>query len=190
MAAGKIALVGLSRVRMFPVEQNDLEGYRVGDALSIPEIQGMSKSANVDSETIFADDGIYMEITSWNGLELELTFAEMAHQMVAALGFGEYDPMTKELKGRPQGSAKEFALTFRAKLANGNYRMFRMYTFAVSEVGAASLQTQGGGVNIAPYAIRGIVKRRAFDDEFFVEKDSESADELVWLESVPESPEA
>jgi len=188
--AGRIALRGFSRVRLFKIVKNDTEGYEVGESFVIPEAQSMTKSANIDSETIYADDNIYMEMTSWNGLELEITFAEMLLQKMAELGFGEYSESSGELDWDPQGKGLEFGLTFRALLANGRYRMYKMYVFAISGVDASGLQTRGGGVNIAPYVIRGIVKRRTIDDKVGPIKDSQNDEDMEWLEEIPSKGES
>jgi len=188
--SNKKALRGLSRVKLFPVVQNDFEGYETGEGFFIPEVQSMTRTADVSRNTIYADDGIYMELVEFNGLNLEITVAEISLERMAQLGFGEFDAETGVLDYDPQGQSLEFGLTFRALKADGNYRMYKMPIFMVTEVAESNLQTKGEGGNISSYIIKGVVTARKFDDRDCFQRDSEDEADLTWLDTIPQANKA
>jgi len=180
--ADKLALQGLSRLGVFPVTQNDTEGYAVGTKLNIPFAQNLTKTPDVSSTKIYADDAIYLDMKSWNGINVDIVFAEMTLENIAELGFGEYDSAEKTLAYNPQGKNQEYALTFAVKQANDEYRMYCWFSFTVNEVVEGEHQTKGDGTEICTYTVRGTLTKRKFDDQpckIHVGTD------VAWLSTVP-----
>lgn len=63
----KIALIGFSRVSIFPVTQNDENGYKVGAKISLPWVTEMTKEPDTSETKIYGDDMLYLDLKSWNG---------------------------------------------------------------------------------------------------------------------------
>jgi hypothetical protein len=182
MKAKKRALKGFDRLKLFPVTANTADAYAVDEGFNVPNVQGMTQDVNSTSETIYADDVIYLENTSWLGLNTTITLADMTLEDMSLLGFGTYDQATETLEWNPQGESKEFAATFRALMASGEYRMFRMYSFMVTEVRPTGLNTKGEGTGISAYQIIGMFTGRKVDGSPGAIHDGK---ETAWLDTVP-----
>ena len=182
--AEKIALMGLSRFSLFPVIKNTTEGYAVGNKLDIPEVQSMTRETDSSETKIYADDNLYLNLKSWNGLNTTITFAEMTLKMIADLGFGEWNDATKTLKWNPQGRNLEFAATFRCKRADGGYRMYRMFSLALSELPDSGMNTKGDSNEINAYQLMGMFTARKFDDLPGEIRDTVTDADLTWLDTI------
>lgn len=184
--AEKIALMGFDRLSLFPLLKNTSTEYSVGEKLSLPNVQSMTKDVDSAESKIYADDSLYLNIVNFNGLNVELTVAEMPLELWAELGFGEYDEDEKVFNWNPQGKNQEYAMTFRALQANGEYRMYRMYRFTVNTIAESEQTTKGDTADVQPYVISGTLSTRAFDSKFGAVHDGTDFD---WLDEVPEMPE-
>jgi phi13 family phage major tail protein len=180
----KIALMGFSGLKLFPVTQNDANGYAVGPGFDLPGAQEMTKDPDSSETKIYADDTIYLNFTAWNGLKTTITIAEMTLEMMARLGFGIYDEDTGELAWNPQGQNLSFALALRLLRADGNYRMQKMYNFTVSEVKESGTKSKGSGDTVNPYQLTGTFTTRAFDGLPGAIKDTVTAADLTWLDTI------
>lgn len=180
-SAGKIALQGFSRLSLFPVITNTVDEYEVGARFAVPNVQSMTKDPDTTTETIYADDAVYLELTAWNGLNSVITIAEMTLKMMADLGFGTYDEETQELKWNPQGQSREFAASFACLQANGEFRMFKMYSFTVSAVTESGIATKGGGGGINAYQLEGMFTARKIDG---LPGAIHDGSDLSWLETI------
>lgn len=177
----KQAIKGFKRMTFFPITKNTRTEYAVGEAISIDGVQEMSKDNIKTEKTIYADDEIYTNLVDWSGESVTITVAEMDLEKMATLGFGEYAQESKEFKHNPQGTNKEFAVSFACQKVDGDYRMFKYYNFVVTEVKEPSLKTKGESGDIQAYTITGTFKRRAKDDEYKLVKDG---NDLTWLDTI------
>jgi len=116
--------------------------------------------------------------------KIPITLAEISLELMEKLGFGKYNVTTKTLDWNPQGKNLEFAMTFRALMANGNYRMFRMYSFTVNEVKPSGFNTKGAGNGIGTYQVIGMFTGRKKDSLPGQISDSADATVMTWLDSV------
>ena len=182
--AEKIALQGFSRVKLFPVLRNDASGYEAGEGFDLPWAQELSKEQDVTESKIYADDVLYLNMKSWNGLNSTITMAEMSLAMMAKLGFGEFSETENTLKWNPQGENKQFAVTFRCLRADGKYRMYKMYSFTVNEIKESGVKTRGESGDINTYQLVGTFAGRLLDNMPGEQKDSDGAADLSWLDSV------
>ena len=91
---------------------------------------------------------------------------------------------------RSQFQNKDYAMTFKAKRKDGNYRMFRYYRAKFKKV-KQDLQTQDNGTQVATLTISGTFYKRALlsDAKVRVYKDSTSSADLTWLDTIPTVPE-
>lgn len=177
----KKAIKGFKRLSFFPITKNTRTEYEVGEAIPIENVQEMSKEDIKSEKEIYADDTIYLNLVNWSGQTVSITVAEMDLQKMATLGFGEYTEGTGEFKHNPQGSNKEFAVSFACEIASGEYRMFKFYDFVITEVKESAIKTKGDSGDIQPYTITGTFKRRAKDEEYSVIKDGS---DLTWLDTI------
>jgi len=182
--AEKIALQGFSRLKLFPMVSNSTEAYTVDteSAFLIPWVQDMTRDNDTSEATIYADDTLYLNVKNWNGIRSTITVAELSLEMMALLGFGEYDAAEGSLKWNPQGRNLEFGVTFRCLQTNGKYRMMRMFSFKVDEVRETSIRTRGDNVAINAYQLIGTFANRVIDSS---PGEIHDGDNMAWLDVIP-----
>lgn len=179
----KIALQGFSRLKLFPVLKNGTTEYAVGEGFELPNAQSMTKETDATENKIYADDVLYLNMKSWNGMNATITLAEMTLEMLGKLGFGEYDDATATLKWNPQGINKEFACSYRCLMASGQYRMMKMFSFIVNEVKETGTNTKGSGGEINAYQLIGTFTARKCDD---LPGEIHDGDDMDWLDTIEE----
>jgi phi13 family phage major tail protein len=177
----RIALRGFSRLTLFPVLENTLNNYEVGEGFDLPFARTMTRDADISHETIYADDQIYLDLKTWNGLRTTITLVEMELSMLAKLGFGTYDEQTNTLSLNPGGINKEFALTFACERTDGQFRMYKMFSFVVNEVSETDTSTKGEGSGVSNYQISGTFTGRKIDN---LPSQIHDGSDLDWLKSV------
>ena len=177
----KRAMMGFSNLTLFPLVQNSATDYAVDVGFRLPWVQEMQRDVDTSEQKIFADDGLYLDAKSWNGMTVTITVAEMPLEMIAKLGFGDYDAATESLKWHPQGKNLSFAATFRCLRADGKYRMMKFYNFTINEIREDNLRTRGDGGDIVSYRVMGSFTARAADGAVAEFHDGE---DQTWLESI------
>ena len=184
MAKKKKALMGFSRVTLFPVVENTASRYETGSAMPLEEAMELTKEADVSEASLYADDKLYAKVKAWNGLNVTLTLAEMPLPMMEALGFGTYDKDSGTLRLNPQGMNKEFAMTFRCLMVEGGeYRMFKVFSFVVNEIKESGIRTKNDNVQVCTYQLIGTIVARKFDDMPMEMRDGGTGD-MSWLDTV------
>jgi hypothetical protein len=184
--ANKIALRGFKRVKFFPITEDSTTAYVTGEGFDLPEAQSMTQEVDQNQTPIYADDALYLNLSSFNGINSVITLAELTLPLIARLGFGTLGA-DGVLEWNPQGAAKSYGATFACLLADGNYRMYRFYNFTATSVTEAGRTTKGGDNSITPYNVNGTFTSRKLDGNFAAMKDSESEADLVWLDSMTDS---
>ncbi|MCL2853513.1 MAG: hypothetical protein FWE20_10890 [Defluviitaleaceae bacterium] len=182
--AEKIALQGFSRLRFFPISDNNTEEYAVdtGSSFHVPWVQDMTRENDTSEAAIYADDTLYLNVKNWNGIRSTITVAELTLEMMGLLGFGDYNETTRSLEWNPQGRNLEFGVTFRCLQTNGNYRMMRMYSFKIDEVRETSIRTRGDNVAINAYQLIGTFANRVVDGR---PGEIHDGDNMEWLDDIP-----
>lgn len=183
------ALKGLSSISVFELLENTETSYKVGEKTSIPYAQKMTRDLKTSSDPIYADDDIYDDEEIVEGEDFELQVPEADLETFPILEGGTYDSEKKEYTwGGNNG--KEYAMTFKAKRKDGNYRMFRYYRVKFKKV-KQDLETSNNGTSISGLTISGTFYRRVYkaDGEVYpamrTYKDSEKASDLTWLDTIP-----
>jgi hypothetical protein len=64
-----------------------------------------------------------------------------------------------------------------------------MFSFTVNEINESGIKTKGDGSEINAYQIVGTFTKRAIDDSPGEIKDTETAADLVWLDTIENLPE-
>lgn len=180
-------LKGFSRFMYFPLVDNTLEKYSVGDGVLIPSAQKLSKEIDSEEESIYADDEVWDVDKTVNGEKFTLTLKELPNDLRAKLEGGKYDEKTKEYDYSTIDNAPEFACTYRGLLADGTYRMWKQYKCKVTKI-KMDLETKGSSKDGA-IEIEGMFMPRTCDSKLFTMKDTETGNaELTWLDTIPEVP--
>ena len=66
--------------------------------------------------------------------------------------------------------------------------MYKMFSFVVSEINESGIKTKGEGSEINAYQIAGTFTKRVIDDSPGEIKDTESAADLAWLDTIESLP--
>lgn len=187
----KKALRGLSGIKVFELLENTETNYKVGEAVNIPYAQKLTRDIQTSNDPIYADDEIYDDEEIFDGEDFELEIPEADLELMSIFEGGNYDAESKEYSWGPDSQSKDYAMTFKAKRKDGNYRMFRYYRAKFKKV-KQDLQTQDNGTQVATLTIRGTFYKRALlsDAKVRVYKDSTSSSDLSWLDTVPTVPTA
>ncbi len=185
----KKALRGLSGIKVFELLENTETNYKVGEAINIPYAQKLTRDIQTSNDPIYADDEIYDDEEIFDGEDFELEIPEADLELMSVFEGGNYSEETKEYSWGPDNQSKDYAMTFKAKRKDGNYRMFRYYRAKFKKV-KQDLQTQDNGTQVATLTISGTFYKRALlsDAKVRVYKDSTSSADLTWLDTIPTTP--
>lgn len=185
----KKALRGLSGIKVFELLENTETNYKVGEAVNIPYAQKLTRDTQTSNDPIYADDEIYDDEEIFDGENFELEIPEADLELMSIFEGGNYDEESKEYSWGPDNQSKDYAMTFKAKRKDGNYRMFRYYRTKFKKV-KQDLQTQDNGTQVATLTISGTFYKRALlsDAKVRVYKDSTSSSDLTWLDTIPTIP--
>ena len=186
----KKALRGLSGIKVFELLENTETNYKVGEAINIPYAQKLTRDIQTSNDPIYADDEIYDDEEIFDGEDFELEIPEADLKLMSVFEGGNYNEETQEYSWGPDNQSKDYAMTFKAKRKDGNYRMFRYYRAKFKKV-KQDLQTQDNGTQVATITISGTFYKRALlsDAKVRVYKDSTSSADLAWLDTIPTVPE-
>lgn len=185
----KKALRGLSGIKVFELLENTKTNYKVGEAVDIPYAQKLTRDIQTSNDPIYADDEIYDDEEIFDGEDFELEIPEADLELMSIFEGGTYDAQSKEYSWGPDNQSKDYAMTFKAKRKDGNYRMFRYYRAKFKKV-KQDLQTQDNGTQVATLTISGTFYKRALlsDAKVRVYKDSTGSSDLTWLNTIPTVP--
>lgn len=180
-------LKGFSKFSIFPIVENTLERYIVGERIAIPYAEKLSKDLESEETVINADDEVYDIDKDVKGENFTFTLKELPNHLRAKLEGGKYNEETKEYDYSTTDNAPEFACTYRGLLSDGTYKMWRQYRAKVSKI-KIDLETKGNG-NIGTVEITGTFMSRAVDNKLFTMKDTvEGNTDLDWLDTIPSIP--
>lgn len=182
----KKALKGLSGIKVFEILENTEESYKVGEEIEIPYAQKLTRDVQTSNDPIYADDEIYDDEEIFDGEDFDLEIPEADLKLFSTIEGGKFDEDTKEYSWGPDDQGKDYAMTFKAKRKDGNYRMFRYYRAKFKKV-KQDLQTQDNGTQVSVLTISGTFYKRALlsDAKVRVYKDSENTADLAWLNTIP-----
>lgn len=182
----KKALRGLSGIKVFELLENTETNYKVGEAVSIPYAQKLTRDVQTSNDPIYADDEIYDDEEIFDGEDFELEIPEAELNLMEIFEGGEFDEESGEYSWGPDNQGKDYAMTFKAKRKDGNYRMFRYYRAKFKKV-KQDLQTQDNGTQVATLTISGTFYKRALlsNPKVRTIKDSTKPEDLTWLNTVP-----
>lgn len=189
------ALKGLSGIKIYEILENTETKYKVGEATNIPYAQKLTRDIQTSNDPIYADDEVYDDEEVFDGENFDLEVPEADLKLMAIFENGEYDEETKEYNFGANGEGKDYAMTFKAKMKNGLYRMFRYYRCKFKKA-KQDLQTADNGTQISVVTISGTFYRRSLLETINGKimqnvrtiKDAETIDDLKWLDTIPTVP--
>lgn len=176
-------LKGFKGLRLFPVTKNEADGYTVGQMVRVNGGQSLSMEPDSEEWSIQADDGVYESGTDLNGYNFKLTLAELPLEIRALFEGGEYDETTGTYSFYADTVAPEIGISFQALTSDKNYRMYKIFALRCSAITDAA-NTKGGGNSSTPIEITGKVTQRKTDNKVKDMKDSTTAADLTWLDTL------
>jgi phi13 family phage major tail protein len=179
----KKSLKGFAALSIFPVTKNDATGYTVGAKVSIPGAQSFDRTPQTTDWKQYADDGIYDSGSDWQGDQFSLVLAELALALKKYFEGGDYDDATKIYTYKSISQAPEIAITFKALLSDGTYRMYKIYSLKASSFKDA-VKTKGESSDANPVTIEGLIQNRVIDNVVKDEKDTVTEADLTWLDTI------
>lgn len=187
----KKALRGLSGIKVFPITEDTETNYKVGEPISIPYAQKLTREVKSSNEKIYADDEVYDDEEVFDGEDFDLEIPEADLKLMEVFEGGKFDTESGEYSWGPDDKGKDYAMNFKAKRKDGNYRMFRYYKAKFKKV-KQDLQTQDNGTQVATLTISGTFYKRALltDPKVRIIKDSTKVADLTWLDTIPTVPDS
>lgn len=191
----KKALKGLKDIGIFPILEDTEISYKVGERISVPYAQKITRDEKTSTDDVWADDEIYDDDEMFEGEDFELTTTELGLDLYEKMEGGDYDEETEEYSWGPDDEKAYYAMNWRSKF-NGGYRMFRYYKCKFKKI-KQDLETADGGKKILMTTISGTFYKRNFLEnvkgkmkaKVRVYKDAATTEELEWLKTVPTLPE-
>jgi phi13 family phage major tail protein len=148
------SVVGVDRVYYALITQDDASAYVVGTPQSLApamEIKGTPSSA---SETQYADNGAFDQVSAEGDTELELMSPNFPESVIAQLLGATFDTATGRVFDDADPSrAPFFALGYRFKKSNGKYR-YRWYLKCRAEKPGEEAVSQSDAVNLKTQTLK------------------------------------
>ncbi|KGE20628.1 major tail protein [Paenibacillus wynnii] len=180
-------LKGFKNLKLFPITKNDATGYTAGVAVPVSGAQTCSMEPDSSDWSINADDSVYEAGTDLNGFNFTLTLAELPLEIRAHFEGGTYDTTSKVYSFHADNVAPEIGISFQALTSDGNYRMFKVYALRCSAI-ADAVNTKGTGDSATAIEIKGKVTQVKKNNLVKDMKDTTTAADLTWLETLTPIP--
>lgn len=150
----KRSVVGVDSVYYALITQDDLNGYTVGSPQQLVPAMELKATPSSASETQYADNGPYDQVSAEGDTELELTAPNFPESTLAQLKGAVYDSATGRVFDNADPSAAPyFALGYRFKKSNGHYR-YRWYLKCRIEPVGEEAQSQSDAVNLKTQTVK------------------------------------
>lgn len=191
----KKALRGLKDIGIFPILEDTETNYKVGERISVPYAQKITRDEKTSSDPIYADDEIYDDEEIFEGEDFELTTTELGLDLYEKMEGGDYDEETQEYSWGPDDEKSYYAMNWRSKF-NGGYRMFRYYKCKFKKI-KQDLETADKGKKVLTTTISGTFYKRnllesvkgKMKNKVRVYKDGTTVEDFKWLDTIPTIPE-
>lgn len=153
-AAEKKSIVGVDSVYYAIITQDDEAGYVVGSPAVLVPAMELKATPSSASETQYADNGPYDQVSAEGDTEMELTAPNFPESIIAQLKGAVYDSATGRVFDNADPSqAPYFALGYRFKKTNGHYR-YRWYLKCRIEPPGEEAQSQSDAVNLKTQTLK------------------------------------
>lgn len=175
-------LKGFSAFSYFPVTEDTTAAYTATPKTPLVGAQSLSPSDTRNDFKIDADDGVYDQGSDYDSTELVVTVAEMALENLAELTGATYDETEQVMTEKDVDIAPPVALTFRALLSNGGYRLYKYYACKLTGY-KVSHKTRGSD-SAATYELTFKAAGRGMDGFVRDTKDIALGDPQTWLDTI------
>lgn len=185
-----MALVGLDSVYVAQVTETDgVETYAT--PVKIAGAIDASISPSIDTQQVHSDDGVEEIITAFGSIEMSFTFSDIGSENYAIL-LGKTKDSNGVVIDSANDIAPDFALMFRSKKSNNEYRHIVLYKGKFNPI-EQSFATQQGNADHQTQPLTATFVKRKSDGRVSmrVDSDDETVSESVissWFTSVYESP--
>lgn len=183
------AIKGFSALHVGELLKNTSTEYEVDAMVEVIGAQSATIERQGEDYEILADDSMYDEGTEFKRDQLEIQIAELPLGLHAKLDGATFDEQTGVYTWGPSAVAPEIALSFRAAMIGGGWRLIRYFRAKVSKI-KVDFNTKGGGGEISSYMLTISATTRKVDDKLLDMKDIEDAADLGWLKDIPKIPSA
>lgn len=184
------ALIGLDKLHYAPLTDDNITSGKAtyGTPVRIPGAVGANINPNSSMDTLFADNGPMETATSLGKVELELTVADFAPVLQAALLGHTY--ASGVLIKKSSDIPPWLAIGGRALKSNGAYRYFWLLKGKMSPQEEKN-ETKKDKVSFVTPAMKGEFVKRDCDDCWILQYDTDSDDydstvEAAWFTTVPD----
>lgn len=148
------SVVGVDSAYYALITQDDANGFVVGSPQSLAPAMEIKATPSSASETQYADNGPYDQVSAEGDTELELMSPNFAESVIAQLKGATYDSATGRVFDNADPSrAPYFALGYRFKKSNGHYR-YRWYLKCRVEPPGEEAQSQSDAVNLKSQTLK------------------------------------
>lgn len=153
------SLVGLDNVHVAKITIDPITGVEAyGEPIRIAHAIDASIAPSVDTQNVFADDTVAEIISVFSSVDVSFTIADLGSENYALLMGKEKDANGVYIDDASD-EAPFFALGFRAKKSNGEYRHIWMYKGKFNAV-EESYATQAGTADSQSQPITGTFVKR------------------------------
>lgn len=178
---------GFSGLRFWPVTANTAEAYTTGTVFAVAGAQSATTDRSTEDYTVYADDQVWDSGADFQSEKLEITVLQLPLDLMAKLDGADHSEQTKTYSWGPDKVAPELAVGFRALKADGTYRMIKYYSGKVNTI-KTDYTTKGSNKEGSAYVITLTMNTRVGDGKLHIIKDTESASDLTWLDTVDQLP--
>lgn len=167
-----MATIGLRDVHYAIATKDDATGTTYETPVRIAGAISANVNPNTASATLFADDGPYDSATTLGEIELELNMADIPPAVSAVMLGHAYNNglLVKKSTDVPP----YLAIGYRSLKSNGAYRYTWLYKGKFTD-GEQNNSTKGDDIEYQTPTLKGAFVKRAFDDAWQMEADSDDA---------------
>lgn len=148
------SVVGVDNVVYAIVSLDDATGYTVGTPQSLVPAMELKGTPSTSSETQYADNGAFDQLSAEGDTEMELTAPNIPESVLAELLGATFDTATGRVFDNADPSqAPYFALGYRFKKTNGHYR-YRWYLKCRAEKPSEEAVSQSNAINLKTQVLK------------------------------------
>lgn len=140
-----MALVGLDKVYVSKLTIGESGATTYGTPMHLANAIDASIAPAVDTQNVYADDTVAEIISVKSNIEVSFTFADIGSEKYAML-LGKEKDANGVVIDKDSDEAPYFALMFRSKKSNGEYRYVVLYKGKFNEI-EQSFATQQGNAD-------------------------------------------
>jgi len=160
--AKKRAIIGLRGIALAPVTVNTVLKYTSTDAtIPLPYAGAMNRTAKEKSQDLYYDDALYAQIREVLGEDVEIRLGEVALELLAELGLGNFDSAKHTFEGDFTPDRAEYSLRCVEDTVDRAPYYFNWRVFDLSGIRFDNFATKGDSISVCEVIITGVFKQPA-----------------------------